>query len=699
MRRIQAAMLLYATALSPAFAQNAPATDGMPSTDPSAAQSGTPSATPSGTPSAVPSATPSTPPSTNVVPLQEVVVTATRIPTDIENIPAGVSVVDRTTMQTRDYDTLVDALSALPGLHVVQSGGQGGVASVFVRGTNSDQVLVLLDGMPINDSSDPNGAFNFGVDTLGDIERIEVVRGPMAAVYGSNAIGGVINLISRKGTQPGVHVTGDVAGGYPAQGMGTANVSGISGPWDYSATVEAQTQRGFDSTPQRETIYTGTQQPYSDMVGTLNLGLTPVDGTRISLLLRARQAVFDFDNLGNPNFDDNNSKGRDGSLIGRIGVHSALFGGIYETEVFVGGVDDDRRYTEALDPLDPNLATEADKYHSDRTDVQWNNTVHLDDLLHVAALSATDLTFGYEYIEDTAKTEVNETTDGFPYLQNTKAVMTTNALYAGLQTTLWQRLTLTGQVRQDYVAGDAPFTWRLGTVLNVPEVATHFHVAYGTAFRAPSLFDRYGVDSFGYVGNPNLKPESAQGWEVGFITDITALGRRDFASFGATYFNEQVQNLIETQFEPVYTSVNIGSAHMQGVETELTLRPAAWLDLTATYTYTYAIDADTGELLARRPQNTASFDATLRPLPKVTIAPELLFTGAFQDYLINDAGFSTTTGTTGQGLIANLTVTYDVTPKIAIYGHANNIFDSKFEPASGYQTPGPSVWIGMRFKL
>jgi vitamin B12 transporter len=661
MRRIQAAMLLYAAALAPALADGAP-----PVVD---------------------------------VPLPDTVVTASRIPTPIENIPAGVSVVDRATMETRDYTTLTDALSALPGVRVSQSGGPGGNASVFIRGTNSNHVLVLIDGMPINDAADPDGAFNFGVDALGDIERIEVVRGPMAAVYGSSAIGGVINLITRKGTQPGLHITGDIAGGYPAQGQGTVNVSGLTGPWDYSATVQAVTERGFDSTPQRESVYTGTPQPYSDVLGTLNLGYTPIDGTRISLLLRARQAAFDFDNLGFPNFDHDNARGRDDSFIGRIGVHSALFGGTYETEVFVGRVNDNRHYDQALNLADPNLATEADRYRSYRTDVQWNNTVHLDDLLRVGALSATDLTFGYEYTDDSVKTVVNETTDGSLFLQNTTAGMTTNAGYAGLQTTLWHRLTLTGQIRQDVVLNNSPFTWRLGTVLNVPEIGTHFKAAYGTAFRVPSLFDRFGIDSFGYVGNPNLKPESAQGWELGFTTDVAAFGHSDFVSFGATYFNEQVQNLIVTEFTPIDTSVNIGSAHMQGVESELTLRPAKWLSLTASYTYTYALDADAGERLLRRPQNVASFDATLRPLPKLTIAPELLYTGAFQDFLIDNGGFSTTTGNTGQGLIANLTVTYDVTPRIAVYGHANNIFDSKFEPVNGFQTPGPSVWVGMRFKI
>ena len=113
--------------------------------------------------------------------------------------------IDRQTIEAHGYNTLVDALAGVPGVHVSPSGGPGGQASVFIRGTNSDHVLVLRDGMPINDASDPTGAFNFGIDTLADVERIEIIRGPMAALYGSGAIGGVINLISRRGTEPGVH--------------------------------------------------------------------------------------------------------------------------------------------------------------------------------------------------------------------------------------------------------------------------------------------------------------------------------------------------------------------------------------------------------------------------------------------------------------------------------------------------------------
>ncbi len=631
---------------------------------------------------------------------REIVVTATRIPTPVLDIPAGVTVIDRQTIEQRGYTTLTDALSAVPGIRVSQSGGPGGNASVFVRGTNSNQVLVLRDGMPLNDASDSSGAFNFGVDTLADVERIEVIRGPMAALYGSGAIGGVINLISRRGHESGLHVTGELAGGYPKQIEGNMNASGVEGPLDYSATIEGQSLRGYDTTPQRMSIYTGVPQGFHAVVGTVNLGYTPIDGTRLSLFLRARGAEFGFNALGSPTFDNSNSTGSDDSLLGRIGISSKLFNGTYETNAFVGRLQSDRHYTESLNPLDPNLQSNDSRYHSYRTDVQWNNTVHLSDLMDVRALTATDLTFGYEHTADNINTKVSQSFAGSPFQQSAKASMTDDALYAGLQTTLLQRLTLTGQIRQDWVAGNAPFTWRLGAVLDVPEVATRIKAAYGTAFRAPSLFDRFGVDSFGYVGNPNLKPERANGWEVGFTTTFDAFARPGLLNFGATYFNEQVQNLIVAQFVPVNTAVNVGSAHLQGVETELTLRPAAWLALQASYTFTDAQNADTGSRLLRRPQNTAALDATITPLPGLVIAPELLITGTFQDFLVDNGGNPTSIiASSPHGMIANLTITYDVAPRVQLFANGRNLFYSKFEPVNGYQTPGPSFFAGVRVRL
>lgn len=635
--------------------------------------------------------------------IREIVVTATRVPTEAERIPAGVSVIDRKMIEEQGLNTLVDALSGIPGVRVSPAGGPGGQASVFIRGSNSNHVLVLRDGMPINDPSEATGAFNFGVDTLSDIERIEVIRGPMAALYGSGAIGGVINMISRQGTAKGPRFQGDFAAGPPEQIRGSVVASGIEGQVDYAITAESQSQRGFDAIPRRQSIYTGTPQGFRDRVGTINLGYTPVDGTRLSLFLRARRALFGFNSLGSPTFDDANSSGSADSLLARAGVTSKLFNGSYETGVFVGRLQDDRHYRQLLNPLDPNLTSSDAKYHAYRTDVQWNNTVHLNDFFESPLLSGTALTFGFQYTDDSIKVRTNSDFGGFPFAQAANASMATEALYLGLQSTMWERVTVTGQVRQDWVAGNAPTTWRLGSVIEVPEIATRFKAAYGTAFRAPSLFDRFGVDSFGYAGNPNLKPESSQGWEAGFTTTLPAFGRTDFMTFGATYFNQQIQNLIVAVFDPVATSTNIGSAHVQGVETELTVRPAPWLTLHATYTYTDTLGvgqpASVGSRLLRRPAHAASFDVTATPLPKLTIVPRLVYTSAFRDFLYDNNGFGSGYGWSSHGLVADLTVTYDLTSHVQLYANVRNVFDSRFEAVNGYQIPGPNAWLGVRVRL
>ena len=158
---------------------------------------------------------------------------------------------------------------------------------------------------------------------------------------------------------------------------------------------------------------------------TLNLGYTPIEGTRLSLFVRAQTDYFGFDTLGGydafgnplPTFDDSNSNGHTSSLLGRIGGTTRLFGDRLESGVFVGQLQDDRRYLEPLASQDPNQAFSDSRYHAYRTDVQWNNTLHLDDLVNVPGLSASAITFGYEFTGDTAKVRVNENSVSGPYAE------------------------------------------------------------------------------------------------------------------------------------------------------------------------------------------------------------------------------------------------------------------------------------------
>ena len=629
--------------------------------------------------------------------LPEQTVTATRIPTLIDQIPAGVTVIDRATIEARGYTTLAEALTEVPGVHVVQSGGQGGNASVFIRGTDSDHVLVLRDGIPITDPSDPNGAFNFGVDTLGDVERIEVIRGPMSGIYGSGAIGGVINIITRKGSGD-PHGTVEAGAGAPWQVETRANISGANGPFDYSAAVQSDQQRGFDTTPQRESIYTGARNGYRDALGTVNLGYTPIDGTRLSILLRGRESKFGLDELGEPSFDATQYTGTDDTWFGRLGATTELFDGVLESQLFLARSQTDRRYLEGLEANDPNMGFGDSRYHGTRTDLQWNNTVHLPD---VGPATNAALTFAYEHIADSSVSRVNTSTDGFAYQSDVRASDTSDAGHAGVQATLYKRLTVTADLREeDARYGGNAFTYRAGGVLALPEIWSRLKASYGTAFRAPSLYDLFGVDSYGYVGNPNLKPERSRGGEVGWAVDLPGFGRRDAATVEVTYFDTHVHDLIEYPFEPVYTAENVDEARMSGVESSLTLRPAPWLLAVASYTYTQARDLTDDTRLLRRPQNQASLDVRATPLPGLSIAPEIIYSGAYLDYLVDDNGFAlSTTGMMKAGTILNLTVTYDVTPKIQVFADGKNLAGSRYEPASGFQTPGASLLAGTRFRF
>jgi vitamin B12 transporter len=627
-------------------------------------------------------------------PSESLVVTATGVPTPAQQIAAGVTVIDRATIQRRGYTDLVQALATVPGLRVAQSGGPGSQASVFIRGTNSNQVLVLRDGVPVNDPAGPDGAFNFGDDSLNDIERIEIIRGPMSGLYGSGAIGGVINLITRH--QSGA-LHGDVtlAGGTQHTGLARGTASGSSGIWDFSATAEGTSTQGFDQTPPRESVYTGESDGDREKLGNVEIGVTPIDGTRVSLMLRGRDAKYGYDEQGGVTYDGGNASGYDATVNGRLGVVSHLFDGAWTTSLNLSRVADDRRYTVTAAPLDPNGDVEDDSYHGRRNDIDWTNTVRVPDFWR---LDGTAITFGYDHVNDTANTKLDDNFGGYAYSSVTRAHDDTDSGFAGAQTRLFQRLTLTGQLREDAttIAGNA-FTWRAGGVFDVSEIATRLKASYGTGFRAPALFDRYGVGSDGYVGNPDLRPERSQGWEVGLATDLPIPADLGSATASVTYFDNRIHDLIEVVYTPIYTAQNVQQARAHGIEAELTLRASTWLQADLGYTYTDSRNQGTGALLLRRPENSGFGDLRLTPFPGFTLVPELVYTGQFADYLTNDLGQGGYTPALARsGTIVNMNVTWQVTPRVQLFIWGKNLGGSSFEPVSGYITPGTSALLGTK---
>ena len=634
-----------------------------------------------------------------VVTLPELVVTATGVPTLLDRIPAGVTIIDRAAIESSGAGTLVEALRGTPGLTVVQSGPSGGNASVFIRGTNSNHVLVLRDGMPINDPSDPGGLFNFGVDTLADVDRIEVVRGPMSSLYGSGAIGGVINLITRRGDGKPT-ATVEIAGGLPAQVRGAASLSGSTERFDYNISAEARDESGFDSIPKRQSVYTSARNPYRSATATINLGVTPVEGTRIGLFLRARTASFLLDQQGFPAYDANAYRGFDSTVQGRLSLSQTLLDGAWQTTLSLGRLQSDRHYKQPLEAADPNFTSSDSRYHGRRTEVRWDNTLRLPQS-GPAADSA--LVFGAVHTEDSSTSSLNANFGGFPYTNSIRSSATSDAGHVGGQTTLWNRLTLTGDIRGESGRyGGSAVTWRAGAVFAVPEAASRFRASYGTAFRAPSLYDLFGQDTSGYVGNSKLRPERSEGYELGWAIDLPGGGRTDAATLDVAYFNSHIRDLIQIVYGPGFTSStsqNVARARTQGVEASLTVRPAPWFDGTISYTWTETRNLTTNTALLRRPHDQVSMSARITPLPGLTVTPEFIYTGAFQDFLIDDGGFPVGNGRAHPGTVLNLGVTYALTDKLTLFGTGRNLAGSKFEPANGFQMPGTSVLAGVRARF
>jgi vitamin B12 transporter len=621
--------------------------------------------------------------------IPETVVTGTRIPTPQERVPAAVTVITRQDIEERGYQSLAEALVAVPGLRLVQTGGIGQQASAFIRGSNSRHVLVLLDGVPVNDPSEPNGAFNFGNELLGDIERIEVVRGPASALYGSGAIGGVVNMITRRApANTPAQVFGELAAGTQRTVRGVIGLTGNTDRYDYLLTGQSMSSRAFDATAPRIRGNTGEREGFNGAAGTARFAFRPDAGTRVEALLRWRENRSGIDDVP---FDDPNSRITDRRLFGQVRGETTFLG-VWTTGLRYAVTEDKRRNVNLPDSGNP--VGSDDLFRGTRQTFDWGNQVRLG---HAGLARDIGLSFGITHERE----ESDSLAGALPFQTSVNASANSTAYHAGLQARFFDRLDLSGGIRQDQADGFDSFTsWRLGAVLAIPEVQSRLRASAGTAFKAPSLYQRFGRIGTIFQGNPNLSPERSFAWEVGSETDIPGFGRDDFATIGATWFDTRFRDLIN--FNAAFDTLeNVDRARARGAELSVVVRPAAWLDLGASWTITETRDDATGRPLPRRPRNVVAANARITATERLVIAPELLFTGPspegpFASYR-DDGSSITGIAYNKSGTVVNLTASYRATGAVTVFAEGRNLGNSRYEPANGFVVPGRSLLLGTRF--
>ena len=597
--------------------------------------------------------------------LPTIAVSPTTIPTPTAEIASSVTVLTADDIAREQRRTVTDLLMTVPGLNVVQNGTPGTQSSVFIRGTNSNQVKVLIDGIDVSDPSNPTGGFDLGHLMTQDIERIEVLRGPQSGLYGADAIGGVISITTKKGAGP-AKATAYVEGG----SFGTFNqalgLSGTHGRFDYAFNVSHYRYTDMPVTPGYLVPPGGHAigNAYDNWTASTRLGAQLNENLRINVIGRVVDAKLLFSD-DDPNAfpgatfaEQSTYKNRE--YHARAEAVATLLDGRF---VNVFGVNYSDFHRSNKDP-DPNP---LNTFLSSRDKYDWRGTFALAPGQTVVA--------GLERENDRADTDTVSARTG------------NEAGYLELQSQIAKRFFIVANIRHDiHDSFGSHTTWRVAPAFLVPGTETKLKASYGTGFRAPSLYQLFGVGPFGFVGNPNLQPETSDGYDFGFEQP---LGPR--ARFGATYFHNDITNLIE--LNAAFTSlVNVGKAVTYGYEAFLAVDVNDALRARLDYTRTTAKDLITGMDLLRRPRDKYSLSGVWRATDRLTITPTFVYLGPWLD--IDRSTFVFRTG--GNVGIVNLAADYVIDDHVTLFARADNLFNKIYENPLGWLQPGFAVYGGVR---
>jgi vitamin B12 transporter len=599
--------------------------------------------------------------------LDPVVVSATRIPTPREQLGSSVSVITRDEIERRQARTLSEILQDVPGVYVSQSGGPGSTSSISLRGTNPNHTKIFIDGIDVSDPSAPNGMFDFSQILAADIERVEVLRGPQSGLYGSDAIGGVVNIITRRGSGP-PQFRGQIEGGSFATFNQSVGASGSISRFNYDLNF-AHYHTGNTPVTPPDLVPAGrpiNPDYYDNKSYTARVGAGLTDNFDVGVVTRYTDTFLQStsDDFLGP--EPLRTRSSNQELFTRGTAHLVLFGGRFEQ---TAGIAYTNYHRDILDPNNmPPLPT---IYRGDRVKLDWVG--------NITVMPGQIVTLGAERQRDAID-------DSTPV----QAQMTNHAGFAQLQSSFGDRLFNTISLRHDsYDRFGGRTTYREAPAVLFPETGTKLKASVGTGFKAPSLDQLFqSFPAFGFFANPNLKPETSLGYDAGF--EQTFLDRR--IEFGGTYFHNDIKNLI-TINDNFTTLVNVGQATTYGAETFAAFRPWETLTLRANYTYTIAKDEVLDTELLRRPKHKASLEAAWKPNDAATLSATLLYVGPWAD--ISRSGAVTGLRSGGYTLV-NLAGSYDLGHGITAFARINNLLDRRYQEPIGFLHQGLGVFGGIR---
>ena len=579
---------------------------------------------------------------TSTVKAEDVLVTANRVEVPEESVSEDFEVITKEDIKKYGFTSISDVLAYISGIHLSSNGGLGQVTNVYTLGLPSKHILVMVNGVPVYDPSRIGGEANFEWIDLSNVERIEVIKGPQGALYGSDAVAGVINIITKEPKEREFKLTTE-GGKYKT--FKERFYAGLPLEKGFlSLSFENFKTNGFSATNSDSPYYESDNDGFRYKTGWLSYGYSPSDRVRITGDLKVKGGSVDYDSLPyNPkakaNYDNFFTDLKGDFLISDDLSVSAKFGHNKEEREYPYG-----NYTGVV------------RYFS---------------LQPVYYLSEnTFLTGGLNYRQEKAQTP-------------SKSSAHTRSAFVELHGEIFG-VTYTGALRRDWHSQfGGKTTYKLSAGYKIRPTGTKLRAQYGTGFKAPSLYQLYGPG----VGNEKLKAETSEGWNVGFDQRIPYLK----GSFSVTYFKNHVWNLIDMPWwQGVYKYTNYNKALTEGVEIKGKVEVIENLSLFGSYTHLRAKDYKPGsgwEKLARRPE----FSYTVGVEGKFKGVKTSLWALHYSDR--EDSNGKTLGGFT----TVNCYVSYEFKGGLELYAKGINLTDEDYQLAYGYNTMGRALFVGLNY--
>jgi vitamin B12 transporter len=612
--------------------------------------------------------------------IEEVLVSASLTPIAQSRSANAVTVIDSEQLKNRAALTVSDLLRDVPGLAVSRSGVLGSNTQVRVRGAESNHLLVLVDGVEANDPSQGDEV-NWGNMTAVDVERIEVIRGPQSAIHGSDAVAGVINIITRSGEKP------FSASAFSETGSWSTTNNGLS-LGHKGERVDLRLGVAHIQSEGGNISRTGDEKDgYRNTSVNLKAGVDVSEQLRVSFAARQTDgqnkydADADFDGI----VEDQDRASQFRNSTGRLLVEHSSVDGRWQNKVLVAqSNNDNENFSDGV--LGTSTSSTKDQY-------QYVGSVFWQE-------SAQRLSLLLEREEE--ELQQRGAVQWGVYDPNQDRQRNTDSVALEYRSDVTDSLTLAVSGRYDDNSEfDSAETYRLEASYQLsPE--TRLRSAWGTAVKNPTFTERFGYYT-NFVGNPNLQPEESRSWEVGIDQELLNGDLR----LGATLFDASLDNEIDGfVYDPVnfaYTSANkTGASQRQGVELTALSNLTETLTLNAAYTYTDSTESDAmGHYVdeVRRARHTGSATLAWQALDNLHININAQYNGAQNDVFFPPWPMPSEVVELDDYTLLNITTNYQATEQLELYLRLDNVLDDQYEEVFGYQALGFGGSFGVRVKL